>query len=70
MRRAKDGSWSMALTLESNHEYHYRYLDDKNVWHNDWAADSYARNMHGTDNSVVNLVNGDKPKTRAKKKQL
>ena len=70
MTLAKDGSWSVALTLEGNREYHYRYVDDKNVWHNDWAADSYARNMHGTDNSVVSLMNGDKPRARAKKKQL
>jgi len=70
MKKAKDGSWSTTLTLESNREYHYRYVDDKDVWHNDWAPDSYARNMHGTDNSVVNLVNGDRPKTRVKKKSL
>jgi 1,4-alpha-glucan branching enzyme len=65
-----DGCWSTALTLESGREYTYRYLVNGEEWHNDWAADRYAPNEFGSDNSVVNLVeNGDaKPKRAAKKK--
>ncbi len=68
MEKAADGSWSVALTLDSNQEYQYRYLDNNSAWHNDRAADSYARNVHGTDNSVLSLLQDEKPKPAAKRK--
>ncbi len=68
MGKAADGSWSAALTLEGNREYQYRYLDNNNSWHNDWQADAYTRNVHSTDNSVVSLLEEDKPKPAAKRK--
>lgn len=68
MEKATDGSWSMALTLDGNREYQYRYLDSNSAWHNDWAADAYARNVHGTDNSVLSLLEDEKPKPAAKRK--
>lgn len=67
MTKADDGSWSVALTLDSNREYQYRYLADGHTWHNDWEADSYTRNNLGSDNSVLNLIEEEKPK-RARKK--
>ncbi len=67
----RDGAWTTALTLESGREYTYRYLVNGEEWHNDWAADRYAPNEFGTDNSIVSLVENSeaKPK-RAVKKQL
>ena len=55
LARAPDGSWSVSLTLDAGREYQFRYLDDLGAWHNDWAADAYAPNDFGSDNSVLNL---------------
>lgn len=68
MTQHDDGSWSVALTLENNREYHYRYLADGHTWHNDWQADAYARNQFGSDNSVVSLLTEEKPQRTRKKK--
>lgn len=58
MAQAKDGSWSVKLTLEGGQEYQYRFCDNKGVWHNDWEPDAYVRNEFGEDNSVVMLLKG------------
>ena len=50
-----DGAWSVSVVLEPG-EYQYRYLANDGVWHNDWQADAYRPNEHGTDNSVVRVV--------------
>lgn len=55
MRPEPGGGWSTAVTLESGREYAFRYLADGEQWHNDWAADRYLPNEHGSDNSVVSL---------------
>jgi 1,4-alpha-glucan branching enzyme len=55
MKRRKDGSFSVALTLPAGQSYHYRFLLDGERWENDWAADTYMPNIHGSDNSVVEL---------------
>lgn len=72
MQQADDGSWTVKLTLEGDRDYQYRYRDNNGVWHNDWEADAYVRNTYGSDNSVVNLMNGATPKDRvaARKKKL
>jgi 1,4-alpha-glucan branching enzyme len=49
------GLWSVELPLAAGREYQYRYLANGTEWHNDWAADAYVPNEHGTDNSVVSL---------------
>ena len=64
---AKDGGWSVALTLEGGRRYQYRYLADGKTWHNDWAADAYAPNEHGSDNSVVDLTEAGLPAPEKKK---
>lgn len=53
LTKGADGNWSTALTLEAGQTYRFRYFADGQNWHNDWAADAYAPNEHGTDNSVV-----------------
>lgn len=70
MEKTKDDAWSIALTLHGNLQYQYRYVDDKGVWRNDWAADAYARNMHGSDNSVVSLLTEEKPQLATKSKAV
>ena len=55
MQRADDGMWSLALELESGREYQYRYRTDSGVWLNDPAANEYAPNPDGLDNSLVHL---------------
>lgn len=55
MLRQPDGSWLVKLDLEPGRAYFYRYLADGEIWHNDWAADAYVRNLYGSDDSAVVL---------------
>lgn len=52
LKRRKDGSFSATVKLESG-RYRYRYFLDNAVWENDWAADDYAPNQWGSDDSIV-----------------
>lgn len=53
MKRKRDGSFSVALTLEAGKQYRFRYLLDRERWENDWRADHYLPNAFGTEDSVV-----------------
>ncbi len=53
MKRKRDGSFSVAVNLESGKEYRFRYLLDNARWENDWQADAYVPNTFGTEDSVV-----------------
>ena len=53
MKRLKNGTFTATLSLEPNKEYHFRYLVDGQHWANDWSADKYVPNAHGSDDSVV-----------------
>ncbi|MER2600261.1 MAG: isoamylase early set domain-containing protein [Caldilineales bacterium] len=56
MARKKRGDiWRAQLELERGRDYQFRYLADGTSWHNDWHADSYVPNIHGSDNSVISL---------------
>ena len=55
LAREADGSWSASLSLDAGRTYQFRYLDDRGEWHNDWAADAYAPNDFGGDNSVLDI---------------
>jgi len=55
LTRAPDGTWSVALTLDSGRQYQYRFFADNQVWHTDWTADACVVNSFGSQNSVVNL---------------
>ena len=52
----KDGRFSVTVTLEAGRAYRFRYLVDGDRWENDWAADAYAPNEYGGDDSVVDLT--------------
>jgi 1,4-alpha-glucan branching enzyme len=53
MKRRKDGSFTKTISLKPGKEYRFRYLLDGDRWVNDYAADRYLPNNHGTDDSVV-----------------
>lgn len=53
MKRKKDGSFSVALNLESGKKYRYKYYLDGQRWENDPQADSVAPNIFGTQDSVL-----------------
>jgi len=55
MKKLKDGSFSATVSLESSNSYRFRYLLDGERWENDWEADSYAPNEHGSDDSIVEV---------------
>lgn len=46
-------TWQVRLELEKGAEYQFRYLVNSAEWLNDWHADRYVPNIHGSDNSVV-----------------
>lgn len=52
-RDARAGIWRVRLDLDKGREYQFRYLVNGKDWHNDWHAEEYAPNIHGSDNSVV-----------------
>jgi 1,4-alpha-glucan branching enzyme len=49
----KDGRFSTTISLQAGETYRFRYLLDGERWENDWAADGYAPNNFGTEDSVV-----------------
>ncbi len=53
MEKLKNGDFKLTLSLSCNREYQFRYLIDANRWENDWFADKYIPNEHGSDDSVV-----------------
>ncbi|MBP3709882.1 MAG: isoamylase early set domain-containing protein [Treponema sp.] len=54
LKKDKDGSFSVKLTLDANKEYQFRYLVDGHRWENDWNADKYIPAPYSNaDNSVV-----------------
>ena len=53
MKRRKDGSFSITVSLKPGGEYRFRYLVDGERWENDWEADKYVPNEFGTEDSVV-----------------
>ncbi len=53
MKKLKDGSFSVTLSLAAGQTWRFRYLLDKARWENDWEADAYTPNAFGGDDSVV-----------------
>jgi 1,4-alpha-glucan branching enzyme len=47
---------SATITLRPGRTYRFRYLLDGERWENDWAADAYAPNEFGGDDSVIDLT--------------
>lgn len=55
MKRLKDGSFSVTISLESPRAYRYRYVLDGNVWVSDPEADGTVGNDYGGEDSLVRL---------------
>jgi 1,4-alpha-glucan branching enzyme len=51
-----DGGFVATIPLEAGRSYRFRYLVDGDRWENDWAADGYAPNDFGSDDSIVDLT--------------
>ncbi|MCP5094898.1 MAG: glycoside hydrolase [Chloroflexi bacterium] len=55
MKKLKDGSFSATVSLDAGNSYRFRYFLDGERWENDWEADGYLPNEHGTDDSVLEV---------------
>jgi len=55
MKQLKDGSFSVTLSVDADQSYRFRYLLDGERWENDWEADAYRPNEHGTEDSVLRV---------------
>ena len=55
MKRLKDGSFSLTVSLKPGNAYRFRYLLDEERWENDWAADGYVPNPFGSDDSITEV---------------
>ena len=55
MKRRRDGSFSTTISAKPGRRYHFRYLIDGHRWENDPAADGYAPNPFGTEDSVIEV---------------
>ena len=55
MKRRKDGSFTLTISLKPGKQYRYRFFLDGERWENDWAAEAYLLNEHGSEDSVVNI---------------
>lgn len=53
MKKLKNGDFTAIVELPCNREFRFRYLIDSCRWENDWCADKYLPNGHGSDDSVV-----------------
>ena len=53
MRKLKDGSFSVTVTLKKGNSYRFRYWLDDERWENDWEADAYEPNEFGSEDSVA-----------------
>jgi 1,4-alpha-glucan branching enzyme len=55
MKRRKDGTYYASVHLDAGRSYRYRFFLDDERWENDWEAEQYLPNEHGSDDSVVNV---------------
>lgn len=53
MKKQKDGSFKLELSLETGRQYEFRYLLAGERWENDWEADAYCGNEFGSENSIL-----------------
>jgi hypothetical protein len=53
MKQKKDGSFYVTVYLQAGNTYRYRFLLDGKRWENDWGAEQYLPNDHGTEDSVI-----------------
>jgi 1,4-alpha-glucan branching enzyme len=54
-KKAKDGSFSVTVEMQTGTEHQFRYLVDGKSWLNEADADSNVINNFGSENSVIKL---------------
>ncbi len=54
LKKSKNGTFKGTMDLEKDNSYEFRYLVD-GTYQNDEQADSYANNVFGTENGVLNV---------------
>ncbi len=55
MKKRKDGSWSVTVSLDAGQDYRFRYLLDGERWTNDETPDRLVANRFGSEDCVVAL---------------
>lgn len=55
MKKLKDGGFSTTVSMPAGRAYRFRYLLDGERWENDWEADAYVPNEHGSEDSQVEV---------------
>lgn len=55
MKRRKDGSFHITISLKPGRTYRFKYLLDGQRWENDRAADDHVPNEFGSEDSVVSV---------------
>ena len=56
MKQSKKGPFRTKIRLPKEGQFQFRYLVDGNTWLNDETADTYWRNEHGSENSVISTA--------------
>jgi 1,4-alpha-glucan branching enzyme len=55
MKRRKDGSFTVTVSLTPGRHYRFRYHLDGGRWENDHAADGYLPNPFGSQDSLLKV---------------
>jgi 1,4-alpha-glucan branching enzyme len=55
MKRRKDGSFHLTISLKPGQQYRYRFFLDDERWENDWSAEAYLPNDYGGEDSVLTI---------------
>lgn len=55
MKRRKDGTFSVTVSLDAGQEYRFRYLIDGKEWTNDDYPDAVVLNRFGDEDCLVSL---------------
>ena len=55
LKKRKDGSFSITLSIDAGKDYRFRYLLDNSTWENDEQADKYVHNIFGSEDAVISL---------------
>jgi len=55
LKKRKDGSFSVTISINAGQDYRFRYLLDDTTWENDTEADDYVHNIFGTKDAVLSL---------------
>lgn len=55
MKKRKDGSFSITISLDAGKDYRFRYLKDDQEWLDDEAPDTFVLNRFGGQDCVISV---------------